>query len=836
MNQSRPSVENTFKLADTGKGTLGHSVGNSARKIRPSQSFRSSSTVSGGLRPKDPPPPPPRVSSVQGLNIPKKGPISTGSRANKLQISLPIPMLGFSTTNDLVKEPKVAPSHYQNGSIGRGRSKSLTEKCEAIEKVLSQHPSSNGIISPLKNNGTIITPDKPLSDSSKVPSKVSHSQNVEILTKENSVSEIRIYSGPKGEKPLPAPKRPDLASRREMHYAASDLFQRPGKRSEPSTSLSQKNSEESAISRPQSTSVVLIIDTSTTDVTGNSIMTNQNVRLSGSSLHPTDQIQGSLPPPLPPMNGRNSQNEDKLSSVGQQLKGNERQVESRHEPLYDDVINNRSSVVKKNFNEKRHSVPRISDELKPPASPPPLPPCSSIEKCKGDNFSLQSVYSDVGNSMTVSMENSQEPSELIYDDTLSSSSTIIESVRTKDGSKPLSKCPLPSLINHSSSDESTDTLVEEEPLYDDVLNVMNATTNHCDSDSGTETDIPPPLPNSGPPVHLLPEISLELPLIPVPTLPALTKSSKGSISKGTNRLLGEIIEFSKKISGRGSGIDSTRETLGDLGESGKEGSLYPLNHSVASDPIRTSPSPPPTASTSDSSPIKRRPLFLVDVPEENPHNMLGSDDVLDRTRTLLNELNEKLATLNFSPEDYSTSISKVLISSSSESSGVEEDYNSEKNYSLSNDESGASSTSVDENYKLSKLVTETISMARGKFLDSMKIIHGNSGKPSTNDQRLNSVDGSDSEEPIYEEINDQTVLTTTSTAANILRCTSPVYADAFDAKSIFDGASRNEILSFLESIRDRLTAVDVVRTNFLTARPFVSANFGFRILIFYTIT
>ncbi len=89
----------------------------------------------------------------------------------------------------------------------------------------------------------------------------------------------------------------------------------------------------------------------------------------------------------------------------------------------------------------------------------------------------------------------------------------------------------------------------------------------------------------------------------------------------------------------------------------------------------------------------------------------------------------------------------------------------------------------------------------------------------------------DEDEPIYEEIGENlqkgnqitpptpTVIPTQpSTSTETVdeeddddgRSTSPIYADAFDAKSMFDGASRSEILSFLESIRDRLTGAESV--------------------------
>ncbi|CAG7718891.1 unnamed protein product, partial [Allacma fusca] len=48
---------------------------------------------------------------------------------------------------------------------------------------------------------------------------------------------------------------------------------------------------------------------------------------------------------------------------------------------------------------------------------------------------------------------------------------------------------------------------------------------------------------------------------------------------------------------------------------------------------------------------------------------LGHEDkVLDRTRSLLNELSEKLNKLNFASPEYQTYISKVIVSSSPESS------------------------------------------------------------------------------------------------------------------------------------------------------------------------
>ncbi|CAL8122154.1 unnamed protein product [Orchesella dallaii] len=503
---------------------------------------------------------------------------------------------------------------------------------------------------------------------------------------------------------------------------------------------------------------------------------------------------------------------------------------------------------------------------------------------KSMEFDRRSVHSSssssAGSTRQIQQQNGEHlnfnSSELIYDDT---ATALVINHSNSSGSK-MQHAPLPQLPQNktlvvssplnSKQDgnfgeenerenrgENEEKEEEHEPLYDDVLNLtqmektkeiisQNQNQNQLggeylssnSSDSGTE-DLPPPLPTQGPP-PLTKVADFHFPLLPSIPLESSLKTS---------------IETSKV-----------------------EGKLMSENENV----------------------------------NQNESEDSSEKDVLDRTRSLLNELNEKLSKLNFTPEpssssssasstspgassfsstsssgvdsgekslsfkshlapgDFSTYISKVVISPSSESSGVEEDYNSEKNYSLSNGSDAASSS--DENYKMSqvsKLVSETISLARGKFLENMKLsmLNGNTNNgaqnhPNNNNNQDNSSVGpgllmmstekkkvgegencpkissstssssirnnnrnngkivieEEEDEPIYEEIGDnhpkQEVETCTIGNENDNddneedRSTSPVYADAFDAKSMFDGASRNDILSFLESIRDRLTGAE----------------------------
>jgi hypothetical protein len=642
------------------------------------------------------------------------------------------------------------------------KSRSMAEKREAVERILSQQLSGNGNSS---HNVNIVEPTRKETRPLPNPKSDSSSQNIEIVTKENSVSEIRIYSGTKclniSPEPIVQPKANAEASGSGIHYAASDIFKINA-------------------SRPQSTSVVLI-------------MNSESEKMKVSSTEPP------VPPPLPPLN--NNWSKGRIEGT--------RPAEMVEEPLYDDVIAQASSLPGKKSVLEEAGPKTLRNDTPPPNAPPPVPPPN--RKSADDTESLQSVYSDVGgegSSMTVSISNAnqQEPSSLVYDDTLSLRSTAYEArpppnrqqERREDNHNHYqAKESLPRLINHSQAlikEESLVCVDEEEPLYDDVLNLIsshaanvNSGTMDRDSDSGTETDIPPPLPASGPP--LLPKISMDLPLIPLPSLPGVVKVKSvgggNSISKGTSRLFGEIKSLGKKMS-RGDSSESK------IVENQKEPEPEPESVLLLEE------------SYSDVSSCNTK--FLLDLPQPVTAPAEEDDLVLDRTRTLLNELNDKLAKLSFSPSDYS----KTILPSSSESSGVEEDYNSERNYSLSNGSGGSSTTSLEsESYKLSavsKLVTETISMARGKFLDSMKIQQQKQQQQGLKEHE----DGED--EPIYEEICEggdaEVGVKALVAASSFLRSTSPIYADAFDAKSIFDGASRSEILSFLESIRDRLTAAE----------------------------
>ncbi|ODM96027.1 Myosin-M heavy chain [Orchesella cincta] len=480
---------------------------------------------------------------------------------------------------------------------------------------------------------------------------------------------------------------------------------------------------------------------------------------------------------------------------------------------------------------------------------------------KSMDFDKRSVHSSSSSSAGSSSHkqnhqslNQPEASELIYDDTALINHSKMQNAplpqpppsNKSSTSSSSSSCPTLSknLVmkqqqNQNVVDEIQDDDEEEanEPLYDDVLNLTQLEKSkelisqnqnqpngeyHSSnsSDSGTE-DLPPPLPTQGPPPLSKVATDFHFPVLP-------------SIPLQSNTITGG---------------------------------------STASSEV-------PKSKASESS-------------AKNDDEDSSSDkEVLDRTRSLLNELNEKLSKLNFTPEpsssssasstspgassfsstsssgvdtkgelshlapgDFSTYISKVVISPSSESSGVEEDYNSEKNYSLSNGSDAASSS--DENYKMSqvsKLVSETISLARGKFLENMKLsmlsggnannsnnnnnnqdsqgqstptgpglLMMSSEKGNSDDSRVNNNNRNNTnieeeeEEPIYEEIGDKPEKASRQSAPipDIVeedeeedRSGSPVYADAFDAKSMFDGASRSEILSFLESIRDRLTGAE----------------------------
>ena len=840
-----------------------------------------------------------------------------------------MPQLGFSTTNNAVKEPNVPPSHYHNSSVfsnssnGKGnKSKSLAEKCEAVEKILSQqiqtrnsttnsghnNNSNNNnrmsqadsteppLLQPRKEICTLTDPKSTVTSTTN--QKTADSQNIEIVTRENSVSEIRIYSGTKVLNITPQTPEPPLSGRgqealkggSEIHYAATDIFKMNGggsqEKPQHGRSHSYAGSNSTLPSRPQSTSVVLIMNSSAgsdsekSNSIKESFQSQVNMKQSGSPADPFSAPP--RPPPLPPMNAKSRIEDTRpTSSLGQSTT----QVKELEEPLYDDVINHSAFVTGKNKpvqhetplkmssgsvgsgnnpismgNKKKVVQARRSSDAPPPTAPPPVPPPNKRMSAE-DLDSLHSVYSDVGEGLSVSItsncNSSTSPDELLYDDTQSvHSSYETSSVNGKDklvqerdssNASPNQTCQtkekFPRLINHSATLIKEESIVleeDEEPLYDDVLNLIHTsinanginTTGDRDSDSGTETDVPPPLPASGPPV--LAKVGIDLPLIPLPSLPALSKvKGSSSISKGTSRFLGEIMGLGKKISGsRDNGIDSSGSSRSSVKSTTDAHDLEPINQNLVTEtPAPACESLPSDEVYSDVSPMtpSNKPgesniKFLLDIPESmGAEGEENEDDVLDRTRTLLNELNDKLAKLSFSPEDYSTYISKVIIPSSSESSGVEEDYNSEKNYSLSNGSGsgGSSTTSMEsENYKLSavsKLVTETISMARGKFLDSMKIINQGQGQSSSPQSP------SDAEEPIYEEIGENSNPSSAASTSNamalanslLLRSTSPIYADAFDAKSIFDGASRNEILSFLESIRDRLTAAETVRKSSL---------------------
>ncbi|CAG7734349.1 unnamed protein product, partial [Allacma fusca] len=94
----------------------------------------------------------------------------------------------------------------------------------------------------------------------------------------------------------------------------------------------------------------------------------------------------------------------------------------------------------------------------------------------------------------------QKNASLIYDDTLS----IISSNYGR------------SMVDGKVNGFMEGEFEDEEPLYDDVLNLLLP-----DSDSGVDTEDspPPPLPTQGPPVHLSPRVSMELQALNFPLFP-----------------------------------------------------------------------------------------------------------------------------------------------------------------------------------------------------------------------------------------------------------------------------------------------------------------------------
>lgn len=1030
LNQSRPALhENTFKLPNGGSPSKGGN--NRLTRLKQSNSFRSVSSVP--LRPKEPPPPPPVSSSGKGFaSVPARlhKALSTstllsrsteklnssvslstlkttttsasshygpGGRLlpSKSQISLP---LGFTTTSKaagLLAAGSVGSLTTQEAppvitSSGRGakgqlerkrnstpnlaaRSKSLTDRCEALEKVLQEQKK-----------------DKPL-----LPKHDIDSKNIEIVTKENSVSEIRIYSASASQLSLhPAENLPyqgilydqatmttpatsQISATRktsEMHYAATDLFLPQHHQPPPKPPVPFSHPPLPPIpaeDKPETTgkSVVLIIDNSNK----NKISSQKEMPLTNYS-QPVDHLSKSQQLPLPtiPISAP-APDKQAIAEANNDL--------FEEEPLYDDVINhsdNQSplnlpppSSFRNKLTTSRNSGGSISKssgnvrnvthqlgEL-PPLPPPPVPPhrtlppsgappssiisstCSSgqvvsstlpcpacppslpppnlpsknlsefhnrplvIQESEEDTLithgfpgthrssaadeddDVDNLYNDIGgvlspptkssgaaafasamkeaflgaignksgsstksDSDTKSVHSVTTRSQLIYDDTMSvlssssgsSSATravseVSQRVERKQTPLPLAPTPKPAISPKPSFIPPVEVEEEEEenePLYDDVLNLTqndkesviidqkNVTTkcgqsesggseyhsSNC-SDSGTE-DLPPPLPTQGPPP--LPKSCGELSLITFPILGTQSAGDKNS-------------ENSAPTQGPDSGPPKTTAETPETKSNRTRSLLNELNEKLSKLNL---PSPLETTSSSTN----------------NSSTSPGSSS-LSSSGTTSGEGQES--------DQFGTfHISKVVISPSSESSGVEEDYNSEKNYSLSNGSDASGGGSDNENYgkkrkneeEPAKPTQDTISLARGKFLENMKLsmLSGGgipstaSGSPGLLMIRRDGAAASTNlpedpeEEPIYEEIGENSAtpqktktpapsISTTKSLAPLFtqdvdedRSGSPLYADAFDAKSMFDGASRSEILSFLESIRDRLTGAESVRT------------------------
>ncbi|OXA64804.1 RhoGEF domain-containing protein gxcJ [Folsomia candida] len=902
-----------------------------------------------------------------------------------------------------------------DGNSNSGRSKSLTDRCEALDKMLGNntagtntalnnsassanknannsrsnllHNKSEEIVQTnlsqgkrgnLKSSSSVANAAKPksaLAKSSEIAKSMnghrsSSSQaadcqndehNIEIVTKENAVSEIRIYSvgtsaiviptgnGMAANNEPPTGRDSQLGgkgevSKQEMHYAATDICSQQRNNANSAQFLRQPPpplppiSQDARIStqptRPQSTSVVLIVDSSKQNngLGNGSKVTEQSSPLTYSQ--PIDSLsRNNMPSNYPPLPLQRESHSALPTSNPYDSNPN-----ADDEPMYDDVIhhqqhhnstadkpnsnhnlnsNNNGSLGRKflmaslsSMNPIRKQVQDNSAEKHvpvittghvvsstlpcmacPPSLPPPNLPSKNLSEFTNrpviikedeggqprgsfgemtndqsldeevDNLyndisegatsrgakSLQSFASSMKGALLNAIKNmdfdrrsvissgnasnhsggSQNHNNVkydcndagegescnldnfIYDDTLSlrsENSDTKSSIHKSFGSSHFKSSfdsfslkssntshfpPPPSSIRSNSSTIKQLSNLEEQdetdtdPLYDDVIsyslvkskNGVVIDTSHS-SDSGAESEdaIPPPLPAQGPP-----KISTELPLL---TFPLLLNRSNNSTLNSTNNNSSSL--NAEKISG---------DILSPSSQQKSYQSLITGAGSVKADV-----------------------------------------DAVIRTRSLLSELNEKLSQLNSLAEEttassigsnagdknrleFSTySPTKNNVSSSS-SSGVEEDYNSEKNYSFSNSSDGASgsSSSAEENYKLAqvtKLVAENITMARGKFLDSMKtnslqsnlnspanlknamLSSNGTSRPVSRDSGSSpSASGPPMDEPIYEEIGD------------INRSHSPIYADAFDAKRIFDGgASKNEILSFLESIRDRLTS------------------------------
>ncbi len=255
LNQSRPALhDSTFKLPNNANDSSPTYSKRGITRLKQSSSFRSVSSVA--LRPREPPPPPPKFSlppgkgssfasvparlqkalststllskSTEKLNLSGNGKGSSQSHyglvgrllPSKSQISLP---LGFTTTSkaagllasnssnsvssDTIYVPTknhVTPpatnkkthnltNKSSSSSSLASRSKSLTDRCEALEKVLREQkrteinevdvyrPTHSQKLRPTPSLGSLVTTPLPKDDMD--------SKSIEIVTKENDVSE-----------------------------------------------------------------------------------------------------------------------------------------------------------------------------------------------------------------------------------------------------------------------------------------------------------------------------------------------------------------------------------------------------------------------------------------------------------------------------------------------------------------------------------------------------------------------------------------------------------------------------------------------------------------------
>lgn len=994
-------------------------------RLKQSNSFRSV-VGSIALRPREPPPPPPSASSIgsvraslggvparlqkalststllskstEKLNVGASS--KTGSHygpggrllPSKSQISLP---MGLSTTykaagllaasststqdipsvsfgaSGVAKRIRDSGHLSKSSSSLASRSKSLTDRCEALEKVLKeQRVHEENVQETPKLRSAPSMPSlhlqpPPLNSAADMDSK-----SIEIVTKENDVSEIRIYSASTGMTPAPsydenlpyqgiiyestktiittessepptvsstpkvAPPRPPPP---EIHYAATDLF--PSTPSPAPSATSKVSTPKSSPLAPSVTptppfshpplpaipvteseyecsgkSVVLIIDNNKKAQPTKALSSTDDSTPLTNYSQPIDTIpRGSILPPTIPL--------PSIPCDAEEV-----------EPLYDDVISH--SVPDVPAKGSLRGLPPSLGEL-PPLPPPPVPPHRSpvpsspstplaskevvsstlpclacppslpppnlpskslsefhnrplvIQENEEDRLELEvdNLYNDIttpsntlksstasqfatamksalfgaigGNKRnsgdfsdqrSIHSVGSNSSKKLIYEDTLSvnsssgaSSSTSSYACKTSSKSAKISHqqqlvpLPLPPPPQPPSSNKPATPApaleqcmedIVEEPLYDDVLNLTATTVTQqtesnisskkdgsngggseyhssTNSDSGTE-DLPPPLPAQGPP----PLPKGELPLLTFPiistTPPVSSKNTskeeplKGSL-RGSTTLLSELNEKLSKLNVTSSQINT-----------------------VAS---RSSPGAGSSSSGGDASSGEFNS-------EENFH------------------------------------ISKVVISPpSSESSGVEEDYRSLGGSGSSTSSRGGSdnegnsyrgkktNNSINnggnnvpplqqQQQQQQKMPSQAISMARGKFLENMKLsmLGAAAPAPAAGPKGLLIVtSGSvpaaeEDEEPIYEEIGEHVQQMRMEVTSRIVsssipppvapqseakveeveedeednRSNSPLYADAFDAKSMFDGASRSEIISFLESVRDRLTGAESV--------------------------